>query len=156
MSGFNAEYINMFLMAASKVLSEMCAINVKVEKPVIKDAQMLDNSYAIIIGITGEMRGQVMLHLSNEVACEIASKMCMMPITQIDEISASAICELGNMIMGNAATLFFAKGVVTDITPPTLSHGSASFKTAQTKSLCVPMTYGGGKVIEMHLSIMGA
>ncbi len=65
------------------------------------------------------MRGQVMIVFENSVACDIASKMCMMPITQLDDLSKSALSELGNMIMGNTATIFSTKGIGIDITPPT-------------------------------------
>ena len=69
-------------------------------------------------------------------------------------MSCSALCELGNMILGNAATLFAAGGIGIDITPPTLSHGNVEFMNNFTKNLCVPLLYDGGtKRIEMHLSI---
>ncbi len=43
-----------------------------------------------------------------------------MPVTELDDMATSAISELGNMIMGNAATIFSTKGIVIDITPPTV------------------------------------
>ena len=42
-----------------------------------------------------------------------------MPVTALDDMSASAINELGNMMMGNAATILSTKGIAMDITPPT-------------------------------------
>ena len=50
----------------------------------------------------------------------------MTTIQQMDEMSSSAICELGNMILGNAATILAANEIGIDITPPTLSHGMSS------------------------------
>ena len=42
----------------------------------------------------------------------MASKMMMgMPVTALDDMSISAISELGNMIMGNAATILLNKGI---------------------------------------------
>ncbi len=46
-----------------------------------------------------------------------------MPVTELDDMAMSAISELGNMIMGNAATIFSTKGIVIDITPPTVCRG---------------------------------
>ena len=36
MAGINAEHINVFLMAATKILSEMCGLQPKVGKPYVR------------------------------------------------------------------------------------------------------------------------
>ena len=100
----------------------------------------------IIVGVTGEMRGQVLIAMSEPNACAIASKMCMTEIKVIDDFASSALSELGNMIMGNASTVFSSSGIGIDITPPTLSHGEVSFTSSYTKSLCVPMVFDGGGI----------
>ncbi|MEG1742019.1 MAG: chemotaxis protein CheX, partial [Acetivibrio sp.] len=95
MAGIKAEHINPFLMAATQVLKNVCFIDTTLGKPYLKDTKFTSNSFLIIIGVTGEMRGQVMIALSNQVACDIASKMCMMPVKQLDDFSTSALSELG-------------------------------------------------------------
>lgn len=152
MATLNAEHINPFLMAAKKVLQDMCFVEVTIEKPGLKEAAFGSDSWVIIIGVTGEMRGQVLIAMTQDNACSIASKMCMMEVQQIDEFASSALSELGNMIMGNAATVFSSNGIGIDITPPTLSHGEVSFTTSYAKTLCVPMTFPGGK-IELFLAL---
>lgn len=152
MATLNAEHINPFLMAAKKVLQDMCFVEVTIEKPGLKEAAFGSDSWVIIIGVTGEMRGQVLIAMTQDNACSIASKMCMMEVQQIDEFASSALSELGNMIMGNAATVFSSNGIGIDITPPTLSHGEVSFTTSYAKTLCVPMTFPDGK-IELFLAL---
>ena len=105
-----------------------------------------------MIGVTGEMQGQVMLAFKKPVALMIASKMMYMEVKELDEISTSAICELGNMIMGNASTVFSSNGVGIDITPPTLSHGEVSFTNTYTKNLCVPLTFDT-TMVELYLAL---
>lgn len=144
MATLNAEHINPFLMAAKKVLQDMCFVEVGIQKPVLKPASFDSDSWVIIVGVTGEMRGQVLIAMSGENACNIASKMCMMEVKQIDEFAASALSELGNMIMGNAATVFSSNNIGIDITPPTLSHGEVSFTSSYAKTLCVPLTMPDG------------
>ena len=46
-----------------------------------------------------------------------------MPVTELDELASSAICELGNMIMGNAATELSQLNLSVDITPASLLLG---------------------------------
>lgn len=146
MATLSAEHINPFLMAAKKVLQDMCFFEVKINKPVLKPATFEESSWIIVVGITGEMRGQVLIAMTRDDACNIASKMCMTEITEIDDFSASALSELGNMIMGNAATVFSSQGIGIDITPPSLVNGEVSFKNCYAKNLCVPLQIPGGEI----------
>ncbi len=151
----NVDHINPFLMASTKILKEMCFVDAKMGKPYIKDPVFLDNTLVILIGFTGEMKGQVMISFEHRIACDIASKMIMMPVTELDEFARSAISELGNMILGNTATIFSTKGINIDITPPTVGSGTMSFTNNYARNICVPLAYDDNKVIEIHISIKG-
>lgn len=154
MAGLNVEYINPFLAAATTILKQACYIDTVVGKPSLKETKFTGESLIIIIGVTGEMRGQIIIELTNEIACDIAGKMMMMgPLPALDEMGQSAICELGNMIMGNTATLFSGKGIGIDITPPTVCKGDVSFASNFAKNLCIPLSYEGGKAINFNIAI---
>lgn len=153
MASINAKHINVFLMATSKILQDMCGYNPKIGKPSVKNCDFTDDTLIIMIGVTGEMKGQVILSFEDSVACDIASKMMMMPVQQLDDISTSAICELGNMIMGNASTVFSVEGIGIDITPPTICKGNVLFKGVAA-NLSIPVFYDGdAKKIDLNLSI---
>ncbi|MCH5272344.1 MAG: chemotaxis protein CheX [Lachnospiraceae bacterium] len=155
MAGLNVEYINPFLAAATSVLHDF-GIETKIGKPLVKKEVTFEkNALIIMIGVTGEMKGQVMIAFGNEVACEVSSKMMMMPVTEMNEISTSAICELGNMILGNAATIFSNKGIGIDITPPTMCSGNVVFSTSYAANVGIPLTIHDGKSIELNVSIKG-
>ena len=66
MATLNAQHINPFLMAARKVLQDMCFIEVAVQKPMLKEASFGPDTWVIIIGVTGEMQGQVLIAMSKE------------------------------------------------------------------------------------------
>lgn len=153
MAGMNAEHINPFLMATVQMLKDVCTFEAKIGKPTVKEASFKDDTVIIMIGVTGEMKGQVMLAFPKAVACDIASKMCMMPIQELDEISKSAICELTNMIMGNAATIFSTKGIGIDITPPTMCMGNVSFSSSVAQNIAIPLSYDVDKSLEIHVTI---
>ena len=104
MSGIKVDYINPFLIAATKVLKDMLFIDVKIGKPYLKETIVERGSLLIMLGVTGEMTGQVILQFQNFIALELASKMCMMQLDELNELAMSAICVLGNMILGNTAT----------------------------------------------------
>lgn len=155
MATVNVDHINPFLMASTKILKEMCFVDSKIGKPFVKDPVFYENTIVIIIGFTGEMKGQVMISFDNDIACDIASKMIMQPITTMDEFARSAICELGNMILGNTATIFSTKGIAIDITPPTVATGSMSFTNNYAQNICIPLVYEETKKIDINIAIKG-
>lgn len=154
MAEINVECINPFLMAATSIMKDACQIDMKIGKPYVKTTEFQADSVIIMIGVTGEMRGQVMISMSVGKACEIASKMMMgMPVNELDEMATSAISELGNMIMGNAATILSTKGIGIDITPPTLCRGNLKFSQNYTKNICIPLSSDGDIVIELDIAV---
>lgn len=155
MADMSADFINPFLVAATKILKDMVMVDTKVGKPFVKTTEFKNDSIVIIIGVTGEVRGQVMIAFENSIACDIVSRMIMMPVTSLDELGNSAICELGNMILGNAATVFSTKGIIIDITPPTLAKGDMTFTNNFTKNISVPLVYDEDKIIEVNIAIKG-
>lgn len=155
MTTINVDHINPFLIASSKIFKEMCYIDTKVGKPFVRDPIFLDNTILIIIGFTGKMKGQVMIAFEQEIALDIASKMIMMQVTEMDDFAKSAISELGNMILGNAATIFSTQGIEIDITPPTLGTGTMSFTHSYSKNICVPFEYEDTKRIAINIAVKG-
>ena len=108
MAGMNADFINPFLMSATKIMQEICQ--------------------------TEMMMG--------------------MPVTALDDMSISAISELGNMIMGNAATIFSTKGYVIDITPPSVCHGDMTITQSYTQNICVPIHSGDEVALELNIAVI--
>ena len=96
----------------------------------------------------GERRHlDVLAELFVDVAKDVASRMMMgMPVAEIDDMAKSALSELGNMIMGNAATLLANNDLKIDITPPTLGMGSTKLSSPNMTTIRVPLVYESGEV----------
>jgi len=143
----SAEHINPFLLSASQILAQVCGIQTKVGA-ISKDNIGIDGEpLFIMLGVTGEMTGQVCIVFDEDVAKDVASKMMMgMPVPEIDDMAKSALSELGNMIMGNAATLLSNSNLMIDITPPTLGTGKAKLVSPNITSIKVPLLYEGGEI----------
>lgn len=156
MEQMNIEHINPFLIATKSVLQGMCGIELNAGTPYVKNGQFSEESVVICLGVTGQIKGQVLLACSNTAACAIASKMCMMPITVLDELSLSALCELGNMVFGNAATVLSTKNIIIDITPPTVIKGNFFIDNLFAKNICIPFTFDDGQLIEVDISVKEA
>lgn len=153
MAVINADYINPFLIAATKVLKDMVMVDAKVGKPYAKEAVFGEKSLLIMLGVTGEMCGQVIISFENDIALDIASRMCMMQLESMNELAESAISELCNMILGNTATVFSTKGIAIDITPPTICKGTVTFKNTYAANISIPLVYDEGKSLEINVAI---
>lgn len=151
------EFINPFIEASQTVLKQIASIDAKLGKVYLKDSPYKSENILILVGLTGSIRGQAIFSMSKNLAMSIASKMMFgMPVTELDEISKSAISELANMILGNAATLLYNKGKNVEITPPSLLMGdNMSISPNRMKTVCLPLVLGNDDVIELDISIEG-
>ena len=143
-----AEYINSFIKASTEVLNNFVADKFSVGRPYIRNNPFPTREIIIILGITGDIKGQAVFSLTEDMAKKIASGMMMgMPVDEIDEMAKSALSELGNMIMGNSATLLFNVGAKIDITPPSLVKGTAiEISSAGMETICVPLVSEMGEI----------
>ncbi len=142
------EYINSFIKASTEVLNNFVEDKFSVGRPYIRSNPFPTREIVIILGITGDIKGQAVFSLTEDMAKKIASGMMMgMPVEEIDEMAKSALSELGNMIMGNSATLLFNVGAKIDITPPSLVKGtSIEISSAGMETICVPLVSELGEI----------
>lgn len=151
----NVEYINPFIEAAQNVLRDFCRLEAKIGKPFLTNASYEGDTLIIIVGITGDLRGQVIINMAYAVACGIASHMMMgMPVPELNDMAKSAVSELANMILGNSATIFSKKGIALDITPPSICSGSnLTISVSDSKTICIPLLLDNGQAIEINVAI---
>ncbi|RNB57020.1 chemotaxis protein CheX [Brevibacillus gelatini] len=118
------QYLDPFLESASSVIQQVCNVGISRGEPAEKEWSNSEGHTWLRIGMTGQLQGDVLFGLQEELALRIVSAMMGgYPVQEMDELGKSAISELGNMISGNASTLLSNRGVFVDITPPSfLQH----------------------------------
>jgi chemotaxis protein CheX len=120
----NVEYINPFIAAARSVIESVLGAKPGVGAPSVSHSSETCQECNVIFGVTGHVQGQVVFGMSTATAQKIAAKMLGQESCAFDTLAASAIGELGNMISGSALQQLYAKGLVCDITPPTMIRGT--------------------------------
>ena len=146
------EYINPFIEASQSVIKMLTNCEIRIGKPYLKQTPYYFNQIVIVIGVVGEIRGQLYFEMPIETAKSIASVMMGgMPVLELDEISKSAISEMGNMIMGNASTIFFNLNINIDITPPTLLAGEIEMSN-KIQTVVVPVELEGIGNINININ----
>lgn len=153
-SSIDVKHINPFLQSSISVVESVTKVKLTVGKPELTDFHLKELTYAIQVGIVGEMKGQVILAIEDDIAKELASKMMFgMPVTELDEMSSSALNELGNMIMGNTATIFSTLGILIDITPPLAVYGSDLILKTDIDGLKIPLLNEGREYIGLYICV---
>lgn len=152
--GIDVKHINPFLQASMNVVESVTQMKLTVGKPMIHNFVFQNLTYTIQVGVTGAMRGQVVLAMAEDKAKAIASKMmCGMPVETLDEMACSALNELSNMILGNTATVFSTQGVLIDITPPMAVLGSNVVIKTDIEGLKIPLMYESEEYIGLHICV---
>jgi len=148
-----ADYINLFIESASVVIEQVVQIRPATGPLGMKKLQYADKYIWIQIGLNGQMNGDIVFGIGEEVAMKIVSAMMGgYTITEIDEMGRSAISELSNMISGNASTLLFNRGVRIDITPPVLLQAAQAVEFEARQALTVPLIMEG--IGELHIQVL--
>ncbi len=148
------EYVTPFVQAAMSVMQTL--LNVTPERGQLSARPQVFTSQQvnIVCGITGEVEGQVIYGMSIIAADKIASLMLGTQVVTFDQLAASAIAELGNMISGNSMTLLAGQGYTCDITPPTIVKGSnVKISTLDIPALVIPMKLAGVGDFEINVSL---
>ncbi|REK75826.1 chemotaxis protein CheX [Paenibacillus paeoniae] len=149
-----AEYINPFLESAKIVIEQLVQIKPATGQLGVKDIKFVENYIWIQIGLNGQMNGDIVFGLSEQVALKMVSAMMGgYAISEIDEMGRSAISELGNMISGNASTILYNQGVRVDITPPKLIQSAQAAGFNATKALTVPLIMDGIGELDIQVLI---
>ncbi len=102
---------------------------------------MTSNDVTVLLGVAGAVHGHLIMSMDTDLALRVASSMMMgAPMQAFDELGKSAICELGNMITGNAMTALANIGYPCDTTPPSIVLGRGATISMQIKTMIsVPM-----------------
>jgi chemotaxis protein CheX len=151
----NIEYINPFIEASQTVLKQVTNMDATLGKVFLRSSPYKGESILIIVGITGKMRGQAIFTMTKNVAFRIASAMMFgTEVTELNEISRSALSELTNMILGNTATILYNKGIGIEITPPSLLLGeNLQISQSKMKTICVPLHLSENEILEIDISV---
>ncbi|MSS62780.1 chemotaxis protein CheX [Velocimicrobium porci] len=152
--GVDVKYVNPFLQSGLSIFESMVQMRLGIGTPEVSSLKFENTTFLIQVGVTGEMKGQVLLAMTADHAKEIASRMMGgMEVAELDELSRSALGELSNMIMGNTATLFSNMGILIDITPPLSMLGNRLSLQADVQALKVPLTFENEEFISVYICV---
>lgn len=120
----NEEIVNAFKNSVFNVIPMLGIEDVKFVGEKEHNKQIESSGVICIIGIIGELTGNVFLSMDEECAKKIASYMMFgMELDEFNDLAQSAISELSNMLAANASITLSETGKKIDISTPTLMIG---------------------------------
>lgn len=154
MKTLDVAHVNPFLQSSLSVIEMMTQVKMSVGKPSIAKLDFPGTTVILQVGVTGVLKGQVLMVMTEDRAKFFASKMMMgAPVEVLDEMAKSALCELSNMIMGNTATLFSTGGIAMDITPPISMQGQNLTLQTDVQALKIPMMENEAELFSLYLCV---
>ena len=102
---------------------EIVPVAFDVERPQLQ-ASPLSLKYGVLIGMTGDIRGNLVLSGNSTLFQNIGEKMFGMALE--GSMLSSFTGELGNMLAGKLSTIISEKGSLVNITPPTIIEGDTT------------------------------
>jgi chemotaxis protein CheX len=140
------EFINPFLTAGSEVLIQLIGGEAALGQLALRTVMFTTQEISILVGVSGQIEGQVIYGMSQVSASKIASAMMGNEQMAFDEMAASAVSELGNIISGNAMNLLCEANYICEMTPPTIVRGVNVEVATRVPALMVPLQTRCGKI----------
>lgn len=131
---FNNSYPNDFLASFITFMKRFSPE--LVVETISPDARIFSNGIAIIIGVTGQLSGRVVLDLSNETAHKMATRLLKQEPKNTEQVK-DVIAELVNIIAGNASSQLNKnfRTAVLRVAPPGIFSGDHFLISSQNLEL---------------------
>jgi len=125
------EIIQPFINSADAVLAEAlhCATH-------IGDLSMDEHPYqrqglAARVAITGEIEGRVIIDVEPGTALRVANQLAGSELPICDELVRETVCELANLVIGNAVTTLNDRGFQFKVHPPEFDSSPEGLKGSE-------------------------
>lgn len=150
----DAKMVSPFLEAFFSVLPAVGMSDVRRGSIALKEKLLATRDITALVGLSGDIRGNVAYCMGDDTARGVASVMMMgMPVDRFDEMAQSAISELANMLTSGASTAFSGQGLFVNISPPTLITGqNVKVMVSQVRTLSIEIITEAG-LIEINVGL---
>ena len=118
------ELVQPYLQAAKEVIGRETGSQVNVGKVSLKKPPASTDEVSILIGVTGQIQGVVMLMMALRTALNVVGQITGEVYNELDELAQSAVAEMANVISGRGGIALSALGRETTISPPAVLVGN--------------------------------
>lgn len=146
------DFITPFLDSTEEIINEVLNVEAKRGEIDLKANETIPD-VGVLIGITGQVVGRMLLVFGKELAEKFVEIMNNEKYELESDMAQSTLGEVGNMIMGRTITKLYDLGFHFEITPPSVIVGrSIKISTLGIETLSVSYDLPFGKM-EINISI---
>jgi len=118
------DLIQPFINSADAVFAEALNCTTRIEGLSMEEQRYQRKGMAALVSISGEIEGRVIVDMEQETALRAASQLAGQEVSASDELARETVCELANLVIGNAVTNLNDRGFRFKVHPPEF-HASA-------------------------------
>jgi len=112
------ELIQPFINSLDAVLAATMGCSAVIADVSMEEGHYRQSGIAALVGISGEIEGRVILDMENAAALQAATDLAGVSGTPTEETTRETVCELTNMVIGNAVTQLNDRGFRFKVHPP--------------------------------------
>ena len=112
------DLIQPFVNSLDAVISETMGCTAQIADVTMDEGHYRRSGIAALVSVTGEIHGSVVLDMDNQAAQQAATDLAGAPDTPTEDAVREAVCELTNMVIGNAVTQLNDAGFHFKVLPP--------------------------------------
>jgi chemotaxis protein CheX len=139
------ELIQPFINAADAVLAQGLQTSTSIANLTMEEDAYRRKGVAALIWVTGDIEGRIVIDLDPETAVRVASCFAGAELPESDDLVRETVCELANLVIGNAVTSLNDQGFNFRVHPPVLhtsEHGPKSTEDTEAVVLCFETASG--------------
>jgi len=145
------ELIQPFINAADAVLAQTLQGNVQVRDVTMQEEVYRRKGLAASVAISGDIEGRVIFDLDRDAVLSVARALTGEGTEPSEQFAGETVCELANMVVGNAITLLNDQGFRFKVYPPELHTAENGYAgTSKSESLVMLFETASG---EVHMNI---
>jgi len=112
------ELIQPFINSADAVLAQSLQCETRVGDVSMEEETYRRKGVAAIVEINGDIEGRIILDTDPKTATHVAAHLAGGEVNSSDDLVRETVCELANMVIGNAVTSLNDQGFRFKISPP--------------------------------------
>jgi len=125
------ELIQPFINSLDSVIAETMGRPAEIADVTMEEGSFKRTGIAALVAITGEIEGRVILDMETAAAQQVTAELTGATGTPTEETARETVCELTNMVIGNAVTQLNNQGFVFRVHPPELYALEVGLQGAQ-------------------------
>lgn len=140
--------------ATKEIFQSMLMSEAHPAAPLQKRSNRFTDSVSGLVGLAGNFRGMLAIHVPNAVAMSITSKFLFMDVEEINDDVKDAIGELANMLAGSVKSMLTETGTGLKLAIPSAISG-AEYEVeclAESEGVIIPFRIDEGEfLVECYL-----